>query len=190
MAGPSSRFSDLAWLLVGGAVLLAMLLKWSPASSSGEPPIAVGVLLPPIGGEGWLNVAPGESFDPGGKVVVVDCWATWCGPCRADLPRMAELAAKYRPLGVEFVGVTGEGEADVPEIKLVIAEIDGFVWPVAYGAGLFLDKLNVQAIPTTALFGADGRCRWSGYGSRGLAEALDAELARQKNASAPGSGRG
>ena len=45
-----------------------------------------------------------------GKVVVIDFWATWCGPCIAEMPEMKELYSRYRDKGVEFIGVS----LDVP----------------------------------------------------------------------------
>ena len=41
-----------------------------------------------------------------GKVVVVDFWATWCGPCVGEMPNMKKLYAEYKPKGVEFIGVS------------------------------------------------------------------------------------
>ena len=41
-----------------------------------------------------------------GKVVVVDFWATWCGPCVAEMPKMKKLYAEYKDKGVEFIGVS------------------------------------------------------------------------------------
>jgi thiol-disulfide isomerase/thioredoxin len=164
---------------------VAALLAWrllKPVES--EPPVAAGTPLPPLKVDGWLNLPEGETFDPMGELVVVDCWATWCGPCREDLPRMALLAADYRSRGVKFVGLTQETAADVPLIKRAIAQTPGFDWPVGYGAYDFMNALNVRAIPTVILFGRDGKARWSGHGSGGLAEALDEALAESPRAEA------
>ena len=45
-----------------------------------------------------------------GKVVVIDFWATWCGPCVAEMPTMKKLYAEYKDKGVEFIGVSLEPE--------------------------------------------------------------------------------
>jgi thiol-disulfide isomerase/thioredoxin len=44
--------------------------------------------------------------DMRGKVVVVNYWATWCGPCKSELPRLKALYREFRPMGVEFIGVS------------------------------------------------------------------------------------
>jgi thiol-disulfide isomerase/thioredoxin len=170
-----------------GIVLLVVVLGlvvWKLQTSPGVAAVAPGTPMPPMEVDGWLNVPAGETFDPTGKIVVVDCWATWCGPCRDEMPRLAKVAAQYRPLGVEFVGLTSEMERDVPRIKEFINDTPGFVWPVGYGAMGFWHALNVQGIPTTIVFGADGRARWSasGAGQPGLEAALDEALAAMKKA--------
>jgi thiol-disulfide isomerase/thioredoxin len=54
---------------------------------------------------GWLNGKPVTLASLKGKIVVLDFWATWCGPCIASIPHNNELAAKYKDQGVVFIGV-------------------------------------------------------------------------------------
>jgi thiol-disulfide isomerase/thioredoxin len=154
------------------------LVVWrmqAPRAAAVQP----GTPMPPINALGWLNLPEGESFDPAGKVVVVDLWATWCTPCREEIPRLAEVVKRYRPLGVEFVGLTSETERDVPRIKEFLADTPEFDWPVGYGTIDFWNALNIEGIPTIIVFGRDGRVRWStaGAGQPGLEAALDEALA-------------
>ncbi|MFV2069958.1 MAG: TlpA family protein disulfide reductase [Pirellulales bacterium] len=165
------------WL---GLLLLAaaaIMLHSGCTPLSGSGPIAPGTPLPMLQVAGWLNTdAPPTGETLRGHVVVVDCWATWCPPCRAEMPHLAEIAAHYQPLGVAFIGLTPESANDKAKIEQFIQTVPGFVWPVGFEAGLPIQQLGVANFPTLILFGTDGRVRWSAHSGEGLTEALDAAL--------------
>src|SRR6185436_6024793 len=72
------------------------------------------------------NVRGGEplsSKDFKGKVVVVDFWATWCVPCKAEIPEFNKLRAKYKDQGVEFLGVTFDA-SNVDAVQPFIKELE------------------------------------------------------------------
>jgi thiol-disulfide isomerase/thioredoxin len=118
------------------------------------------------------DTADGAKFDIQqyqGKVVLVDFWATWCGPCRASMPDLKELYEKYHGQGFDIVGVNLDGtpadlsyfldKEKLPWVNLVGEEKDGQLqFPLA-------EKYGVQAIPTTFLVSKDGNI--AAYNLRG-----------------------
>ncbi len=66
-----------------------------------------------------LISGPTKKFDDyKGKVLIVDIWATWCGPCRQEIPHLIEIANNYRGQGVEVLGLTTEDpESDLDLVR-------------------------------------------------------------------------
>ena len=94
-----------------------------------------------------------------GKVVLIDFWATWCGPCVADVPHIKETYEKYRDAGFEVVGVS----LDHLDKDAFLKECDelGIVWPQIYDGKGWESELarsfNIWGIPTPVLLDRDGR---------------------------------
>ena len=90
-----------------------------------------------------------------GKVVFLNFWATWCGPCRIEMPSMEALYAKYRDRGLEILAVnSGERASDV----LAFLAENRFTFPVVMDTdGKVSRTYGIQAIPTSYLIGRDGQ---------------------------------
>ncbi len=120
-----------------------------------------------------------------GKVVVVDFWATWCGPCLREMPTMKKLYAEYKDKGVEFVGVSLDAPKEQgghDKLKDYVAK-NKIEWPQYYqGNGWdseFSSSWGIQAIPCVFIVGADGNL--ASVEAGGKLETLIPELLKKAN---------
>ena len=99
-----------------------------------------------------------------GKVVVVDFWATWCGPCIQEIPGYIALQKKYGKDGLVIVGVSEDQKG--PEQVKKFAEKNGMNYVIAMDDGKISEAFGgLEAIPTTFLLDRAGNIRHSKVGA-------------------------
>jgi thiol-disulfide isomerase/thioredoxin len=117
----------------------------------------------PVPGPVWtlrdVNGKAVTSADFKGKVVVVDFWATWCPPCRTEIPGYIALQKKYGDDGLVFIGISVDGDDQVPAVKDFIKKF-GINYPIVMADDSIQGAFGVnQGYPTTYIIDRDGRIR-------------------------------
>lgn len=100
-----------------------------------------------------------STADFGGKVIVVNLWGHWCGPCRAEAPVLKEVADEYASRDVQFVGIVNRSD---PQAARAFNASVGITYPsfADQGGALelsFTDSLPTTAMPTTWVLDGQGR---------------------------------
>lgn len=121
--------------------------------------LCLGAGLAPVDENGYKNLVASRK----GKVVLVDFWATWCAPCRAEMPALAALGAKLRPLGFELLTISAdEPEAEADALRLL--QKSGLGSPAYVRRAKddekfinFVDAKWSGALPALVLFDKTGR---------------------------------
>lgn len=98
-----------------------------------------------------------RSDDYRGKVLLVNFWATWCGPCISEIPDLNEIYKKYKDQGFELLAVAAQ--SGNPETIKKFAERMKIEYPIVVGTDAVLLKYQVYAFPTDFIIDREGRIR-------------------------------
>ena len=97
-----------------------------------------------------------------GEVVMINFWASWCGPCRQEMPLLDQLYTEYQPLGFTILGINVE--EDSTQAKALLQDIP-VSFPVLFDTRSQVSKLyDVVAMPSTVLLDRDGNVRYLHHG--------------------------
>jgi thiol-disulfide isomerase/thioredoxin len=153
----------------------AVTLFWActPSTPSGVPETAAPLTAQTLDGK------PASLADHKGKVVLVDFWATWCDPCKAEIPELVKLQETLGPKGFVILGVSMDEE---PELVAPFAKAAKINYPVLLNGGENTPKgWIVPGLPTAYLIGRDGSVLSRKFGSKSVDKlGLEVEAALTK----------
>jgi len=133
------------------AMVASALVSFVPNARAAEPqPAAPAWTLKDVEGKTV------QSSDFKGKVVILDFWATWCPPCKKEIPDFIELQKKYGEKGLVIVGVSLD-EQGPSVVKPFITQL-GISYPIVMGdEKIVQDFGGVEGIPTTFIIDREGK---------------------------------
>jgi thiol-disulfide isomerase/thioredoxin len=92
-----------------------------------------------------------------GRVVLLDFWATWCGPCRESIPHLVQLQKSYQQSGLEVVGMNVD-KGDVDAVRRFVKSLD-IPYPIVIASDELQRHYGITGLPTTILIDKDGKIR-------------------------------
>lgn len=100
-----------------------------------------------------------------GKVIFINLWATWCGPCRAEMPTIQQLYESMDQTKIAFIILSIDEPQLESKVKKYISD-RGFQFPVFTPAGYLPQQLNIPSIPTTFIIDKEGNIAQKEVGMR------------------------
>jgi peroxiredoxin len=99
-----------------------------------------------------------------GRVVLLNLWATWCGPCRAETPYLQSVFEEHRDDGLEIVGISMDTRDAADDIAMFVEEYEVTYTILHDGRMVGMELYQVLGLPATFLIDREGVLRWMRYG--------------------------
>jgi len=150
------------WSVVLGIVALLAVALYGATHVLGDElfPVAVGMEAPPIQGTTLVGPKRVKTLaDYRGKVVLLNVWATWCGPCREEMPSMEKLYREFGPQGLEIVAISVDDPGTEKAI-LTFAKEYGITFEILHDPDKITAKhYQVTGYPESFIIGKEGTIR-------------------------------
>jgi len=134
----------------------AALLWFAPASQPARAAPEIGKAAPAL----VVTALDGRTFDLAklkGKVVLVNYWATWCAPCKKDIPKLDAFYRRYHGRKLEMIGISVDRDRDLPKVRKVMASL---AYPVAILKDVTVNGFGEpEGVPITWIIDPDGKVR-------------------------------
>ncbi|HYW48993.1 MAG TPA: TlpA disulfide reductase family protein [Gemmatimonadaceae bacterium] len=156
------------WRVVGAivAVLGGALWFGSVQLKDELVGVEVGSSAPMFGGATIEGAVKAKSLaDYKGKVVLLNVWATWCGPCRTEMPSIEALHKAMGPKGLQVVAVTIDSAGSAPVIRKFLKDFNLTFEVLHDSVGAIQQAYQTTGVPETFIIAADGTIRKKSIGA-------------------------
>lgn len=156
-------------LSIIGAILIVSHSVFTQDSVKNYPEVPPSIYNFQIEG---MDGTPFTLADYKGRVLLVNTWATWCGPCRSQIPLLVELNERFHPLGLQMIGLNvGDGDGNAEKVEEIGRYVSRFRinYNIGVSNGVLTSEIQklakFQGVPLSIVIDADGRLRGVFLGS-------------------------